>query len=510
MNYATIEALFHTIRRKRWLYLTRYIHLKLHRGGGRYEDYIIAHPHFALTTKKLPTRRAVIWLGQTCNLSCYFCYFAKKIADKNHPEHPFFTLDKAKEICRIFVEEYGCNSIDIQGGEPTIYPHIFELLYYCNTIGLKPTLITNLISLANLNHAKKFKEAGIYDFLVSLHGIGENYDNVVGTKGAFIKQMKALENLATLAIPIRVNAVLSNEIINDLEQITDIAIKNKARVVNFLAYNNTGDQKLLRDAHKIPYYDIIGQKLQKSIDLLESNGIEVNVRFLPFCVIDSTYRKNIQNSLQMIYDNHEWEVSSRLWIDRPAQRQAQAAIEKRKSVYYLTRIKISRFLRDKGLERKIYWFKSIFKPFFAFIYPHKFAPILPYQKSILQKMRFFTPQIPQIFMQTPAQFSKVEAFYIEQKEVMARVSGHKIYHKKCESCAIRAICDGFYKDFVDEFGSNAIKPISILSPQGESLTISDPRFYTKHQYKVIEKEEFEWFFDDKENAYIAESLCGAR
>lgn len=46
-------------------------------------------------------------------------------------------------MCKIFVEEYGCNSIDIQGGEPTIYPHIFELIEYCVSIGLKPTLITN-------------------------------------------------------------------------------------------------------------------------------------------------------------------------------------------------------------------------------------------------------------------------------------------------------------------------------------------------------------------------------
>ncbi|WP_295702228.1 radical SAM protein [Helicobacter mastomyrinus] len=117
------------------------------------------------------------------------------MANKNHPEHPFFTLDKAKEICRIFVEEYGLNSIDIQGGEPTIYPQIFDLIKYCNSIGLKPTLITNLISLANFKHAQKFKEAGIYDFLVSLHGIGENYDKVVGKKDAFDKQIQALENL---------------------------------------------------------------------------------------------------------------------------------------------------------------------------------------------------------------------------------------------------------------------------------------------------------------------------
>ncbi|WP_300717323.1 hypothetical protein [uncultured Helicobacter sp.] len=61
--------------------------------------------------------------------------------------------------------------------------------------------------------------------------------------------------------------MLSNKIINDLESITNLALHYKARAINFLAYNNTGDQKILRDTHKIPYYDIIGQKLEPCITI---------------------------------------------------------------------------------------------------------------------------------------------------------------------------------------------------------------------------------------------------
>src|SRR5262249_40370332 len=45
------------------------------------------------------TKRGVMWLGQTCNLRCYFCYFLDRIETKSHPEHDFMTLEKAKEIC---------------------------------------------------------------------------------------------------------------------------------------------------------------------------------------------------------------------------------------------------------------------------------------------------------------------------------------------------------------------------------------------------------------------------
>ncbi|MCC6485915.1 MAG: hypothetical protein IT364_00310, partial [Candidatus Hydrogenedentes bacterium] len=38
------------------------------------------------TTKRVLTKRAVMWLGQTCNLRCYFCYFLNRIDDAHHPE----------------------------------------------------------------------------------------------------------------------------------------------------------------------------------------------------------------------------------------------------------------------------------------------------------------------------------------------------------------------------------------------------------------------------------------
>ena len=47
------------------------------------------------TRKRTLTRRGVLWLGQTCNLRCYFCYFLNRIENNEHPEHAFMTLDKS-------------------------------------------------------------------------------------------------------------------------------------------------------------------------------------------------------------------------------------------------------------------------------------------------------------------------------------------------------------------------------------------------------------------------------
>ena len=62
----------------------------------------------ARTQRRTLTRRGVLWLGQTCNLRCYFCYFLNRIEDAEHPEHPFMSIEKSKEICRTL--RYACSN----------------------------------------------------------------------------------------------------------------------------------------------------------------------------------------------------------------------------------------------------------------------------------------------------------------------------------------------------------------------------------------------------------------
>lgn len=432
-----------------------------------------------LTTKRMLTRRGIIWLGQTCNFRCYFCYFANRIASKDHPEHAFFSLEKAKEICKIFVNEFSLNSIDIQGGEPTIYPHIFELIEYCNSIGLKPTIITNGMALHNYEFCKKFKDAGVYDFLFSLQGIGETCDKVVGVKGAFKKQMQALENINKLKIPLRINAVLSNEILEELDQIANIALKNNARIVNFIGYNNTGDQEKLRQKHQIPYYVFLQNKIEPIIKKLEKNNIEVNLRFIPFCAVKKSYRKNIINNKQQNYDIHEYEKISRFWIDRPRQRRAAEKTETPKIQSSVLRSNFLFFRQTHNLK----WIKQSFAPYIRF--RKKYSDEYPYLIPMLKHFKSYTPKTNCI----PQRNSKIEEICLELS-----ANDTKIRSKNCNPCFAKNICDGFHSDFIEVFGDNMIQPI-----YDHKTATKDPLYYNKHQYKFIEKQEWDWYFNDKNN-----------
>jgi len=392
------------------------------------------------------TKRGVIWLGQTCNLKCYFCYFRDRIDNQNHPEHQFMKLEKAKKIVTILKEYYGNSALDIQGGEPTIYPHIFELISYCNKIGISPTLITNGIVLANEDIVKRYKEVNINDFLFSIHALGDKYDKIVGVKGAHIKQLKALENLKKYQIPIRFNCTMTKEAMGDMEEISKLAIQYGVKVVNFITFNPFADQQGNRDVSNVPKYSQLKEVLQNSIDMLEKNQIEVNVRYFPLCILDEEYRKNIYDAQQLPYDTHEWDYNSWTWTTRLNQRSNSPKIDKPVPILLY---KISTY---NGIDF------SEFSEFGTTIHYHK-------EKTEEFLLKLFSAGIPKRLLY--------------KNNAKLRVEKHSNYKKdkRCLECSLYDICDGFHGDYADVFGMDEVRPLRL------DFSILDERYYIKNQKK---------------------------
>lgn len=389
---------------------------------------------YTATTRRVLTRRGVLWLGQTCNLRCHFCYFQNRISSAKHPDHPFMSLEKAGSICTTLRGHYGNTAIDIQGGEPTIYPQINALVAHCRRIGLLPTLITNAIVLDDKDRCRALKDAGLRDLLVSVHGLGEDYDRAVGLPGGHVRQMKALDNLAGEAIPMRFNCVLAASVLRHLPAIARLAVDRGARVVNFIAFNPFEDQqKGQRSGQDVPTYSQVRGPLADVLDFLEESGVEANVRYLPMCQAPERHRKSFYNFQQLPYDLHEWDYASWSFTGRNPQRRKEGDPEPPVSLRYAN--SRSRMFGHPGYLE---------------------------DASV-----------------------SLEDAYRHSAFIRAREHCGYTYAPACGRCGLKNICDGFHGDYASLHGAHEAQAQDIPP-------VDDPKHYIARQMKIVEDEDAQW------------------
>ncbi|MGH9137288.1 MAG: radical SAM protein [Acidimicrobiales bacterium] len=433
------------------------------------------------TRDKLLTRRGVLWLGQTCNLRCHFCYFLDRIEDHTHPEHAFMELDKAKAICRELRYRYGNTSVDIQGGEPTVYRHIDAIVAYCREIGLAPTLITNAIVLARRERCERLKAAGLQDLKISVQGLGDVYDEVVGLRGGAAKQAQALQNCLELGIPVRINCAMTVNVLPQLVAISELAVATGALAVNFLALNPFQDQSTgRRVATNVPRYRSVAVELEKALDVLATAGVEANVRYLPLCMAPERHRKSMYNMQQLPYDAQEWDYDSWTWTDQVAQRMkggglsahhpSLAAITYGSPLFTArqreARTGLAARMRSAG--------RRALRPF-----PRLTRALRAVERHLAQRRQQTRRRQRDEF---PDELGRDPQVYRDNAIVRSIGTDYR-FTPQCDQCDVKPICDGFHSDYAALFGTSEAEPIRI------GRTVTDPLLYIREQAKVYDAAE---------------------
>lgn len=404
-------------------------------------------PAVTSATERTLTRRGVIWLGQTCNLKCRFCYFIERVAQQTHPEHPFMELAKAKAICQALVGHYGNDAVDLQGGEPTLFPGIYELVSHCRAIGLRPTLITNGLLLDDPERCQKFKDSGISDFLLSVQGLGTVHDDLVCCPGAHRRQMLAIRNLQQAGIPFRFNVVMSKPALPQLPTIAELALRTGALVVNFITFNPFADQSTQgkRCSDNVPRYSEAAPWLAAALDLLEAGGIEANVRYFPFCMVEERHRKNVYNFQQLSYDPHEWDLASWGWTGMQPQR-----------------------MRDGELT-----------PPPGLAVPRSFARLRVPMKRLAENrmLRPFLYGLHALLTRAGEAGANRDELYRRVARMHAEQYCGYAHGPGCSGCGLKSICDGLHGDYAGLFGTEEVRAII------DSVT-DHPLYYAGNQDKV--------------------------
>src|SRR6266540_3159902 len=226
------------------------------------------------------TRRGVLWVGLRCDVRCKFCY-DEHLATR---DKVWITLEEATQALEKFRYYYHNAFVDFMGGEPTLHPRMVEIVGHAARIGLRPTVITHGMHLANADRAQAYASAGICDFLVSIHGIGDTAASIHGRgMDNFGRQMRALDNLRALGIPFRFNVTMIRDNLTQLEAIAELAGDKGARVVNFLTFNPYFEWAGSPEIDFQARHSEIAPYLARAIDKCTRLGIEANVRYMPPC-----------------------------------------------------------------------------------------------------------------------------------------------------------------------------------------------------------------------------------
>ena len=380
------------------------------------------------------------------------------------------SLDKASEICRTLVQVYGNDAVDIQGGEPTIYPQIDELVSYCRGIGLRPTLITNALALANRDRCLSLRQAGLHDLLVSVHGQGEIFDSIVGVPQAHRKQLLAIDNLLDTGIPFRFNCVLSKMALPQLADIARFAVDKGALVVNFIAFNPFEDQQKLgrRSVENVPRYSEVAQYLVPALDILEEAGVESNVRYFPFCMLPERHWKCNYNFQQLPYDCHEWDYASWSWTGMKPQRMRDGALSPTLTLEEVT-------VPPLQLPAALHGVAGRARDLFS-----RNASLLQGAEKTARWLGGLVRPAPQ---ECPALLDPRQQLYRANAKIRARYHCSYRYSEVCARCSLQEICDGFHGDYADLFGVGEAAPVLLASP------VFDPTHYIAAQLKVTEEQD---------------------
>ena len=158
--------------------------------------------------------KAYLWITDTCNLSCAYCYaapFSEKVMTSSRMHSLIEELSELEVIDLI-----------LGGGEPFLHPDIFECIHNSVERGFRVGVITNGVLLTDM-YRKRLKEMALNEkqFLIQItldSHLPEIHDKTRGQGKVVLENIK---NLANDGLNVQVSAVITKYNIDSAHQIID-------------------------------------------------------------------------------------------------------------------------------------------------------------------------------------------------------------------------------------------------------------------------------------------------
>jgi cyclic pyranopterin phosphate synthase len=244
---------------------------------GRFNDFMDPWLTEAVANLKFRegasgSSKLIINVSYKCSNNCSFC----SIADRVREDGSF--LDQARALAAYAAK--GFKLLDIDGGEPLLYPGLADLLDLAESLGYgRITLTTNGRLLSSGPVLATLGRRGSLDVLVSVHGSTPMvHDSLTRSPGSFDETVLGISAAVAAGLAPGVNATLTSRNAADLPAIAKLAGRLGARVLNIQCYTPFG----VVDPSLAPGAGAVG-RLREAVYEASGCGMGVNLVNFPYC-----------------------------------------------------------------------------------------------------------------------------------------------------------------------------------------------------------------------------------
>lgn len=236
-------------------------------------------------------RKIILNLTYKCNNNCIFCAVGDR---RDIKESKIRQIEFLKKSAR-----EGISEIDIDGGEPTLAPHLFEILGLAKKLNFKINLITNARMLSYdkfRNKILKFVDA----IIVSIHGSTKKvHEKITRTPGSFKQTYSAIEKIRKECNEFAINTTICKDNSKDLpyiwNMIKHLGVK-KWTLQSITPFGNANKKQLA-----------LTSDLKKIFE--NERKIQIQMINTPFCYLPGyeafLVKETDKNERQMMFCNGE-------------------------------------------------------------------------------------------------------------------------------------------------------------------------------------------------------------
>jgi len=203
-----------------------------------------------------------------CNLNCPIC--STKSGDAKYMQN----VDELDP----YLKKYRKSSINIFGGEPTVYPHLGKLIKRIRKYSSIPVIFSNGIKMAEMKYVRWLKKIGVEEVNLQYEGSEQANKRIRGSAWAHEKKLRAIMNLNKANIRIYLEVILERGI--NTEQISDIIEMGlqyrNIKSINFRPYFILGKNQ--RDS--MPIDDMVTMAKDSTQGLISTDKVELFNRFI--------------------------------------------------------------------------------------------------------------------------------------------------------------------------------------------------------------------------------------